>query len=119
MKPILLPVKASHSRVVPKVAAICAQFSDISVRTGPDGKKGVCGFVNAKNGFGGLTGGLPFVFDGDAAWIIIFNTEVGDPTRFTPDVLGVIGEHPVKVHDAFCENTAPVTSKPSPPKRTQ
>lgn len=68
-----------------------------------DGKKGICGQVNAKNSTGGMTGFLPFAYDGEYATIMIFNAGSGNPTSMGPDLLGITLRRRLAAHERFCK----------------
>ena len=44
------------------------------------GKQAVCGLVNARNSRGFMTGPQPFAYDGEQAYLIVFNP---GPANFT------------------------------------
>lgn len=79
-----------------------ARFSDMKVKM-VDGKKAVCGMVNAKNGSGGMTGTLPFAYDGEYASLMIFNVGQGNPTSFGSDILGVTLGTRLEAYEKFCK----------------
>lgn len=49
-----------------------ARFADLKVRT-VAGKQAVCGTVNAKNARGRMAGPQPFAYDGERAYLVIYN----------------------------------------------
>ncbi len=51
-----------------------AEFTDIQVFAGSGRRPMVCGRVNARNGFGGMTGAQRFIVGG----IVVLETEVGE-----------------------------------------
>jgi hypothetical protein len=79
-----------------------ARFQDIKIKT-VGGKKGLCGMINAKNSTGGMTGTLPFTYDGEYATIMIFNPGPGNPTSMGADILGVTLGNRLKAHDLWCK----------------
>jgi hypothetical protein len=52
----------------------------VKVRT-VRGKQSVCGLVNAKNAAGFMTGPQPFAFDGEKAYLIIYNLGPANNTK--------------------------------------
>jgi hypothetical protein len=79
-----------------------ARFQDVKIKT-VGGKKGICGQVNAKNSTGGMTGFLPFAYDGEYATIMVFNAGPGNPTSMGSDILGVTLGRRLEAHDRFCK----------------
>jgi len=79
-----------------------ARFQDVKVKM-VGGKKGICGQVNAKNSTGGMTGFLPFTYDGEYATIMVFNAGAGNPTSMGGDILGVTLNRRLEAHDRFCK----------------
>jgi hypothetical protein len=57
-----------------------ARFANVKVRT-VRGKQAVCGFFNAKNAAGIMTGPQPFAFDGEKAHLIIYNPGPANNTK--------------------------------------
>jgi hypothetical protein len=88
-----------------------AQFRNFDIKT-IAGRKGLCGQVNAKNGFGGLTGFLDVAFDGEYAWILIFNAGAGNPTSMSDSSLGASIGSRLKAHEIWC---ARPKAPPKPP----
>jgi hypothetical protein len=78
-----------------------ARFQDVKVLVG--GKKGVCGQINAKNSTGGMTGFLPFTYDGEFATVMVFNAGPGNPTSMGSDILAVTLGRRLEAHDRFCK----------------
>jgi hypothetical protein len=78
-----------------------ARFQDVKVKI-VGGKKGICGQVNAKNSTGGMTGFLPFTYDGEFATIMVFNAGAGNPTSMGSDILGITLHRRLEAHDRFC-----------------
>ena len=76
---------------------------DLKVKTAADGKKGVCGTVNARNANGGMTGPKLVVFDGQYAHILVSNEGPDNPTSFDRILLGVMLGDSLKSHDKFCK----------------
>lgn len=79
-----------------------ARFQDIKIRT-VNGKKGLCGMVNAKNSTGGMTGALSFTYDGEFATIMMFNAGPGNPTSMSADILGVTLGNRLAAHNLYCK----------------
>jgi hypothetical protein len=79
-----------------------ARFQDIKIKT-VNGKKGLCGIVNAKNSTGGMTGALSFTYDGEFATIMMFNAGPGNPTSLSADILGVTLGNRLAAHDLYCK----------------
>jgi hypothetical protein len=79
-----------------------ARFQAIKVKT-VSGKKGLCGEINAKNAMGGMTGFIPFAYDGEHASILSFNAGAGNPTSFGPDILGVTLGSRLAAPDKWCK----------------
>ena len=77
----------SYASVAQAKAAVTAQlrnpgsarFRDVKLRT-VAGKQAVCGLVNARNSRGFMTGPQPFAYDGEQAYLIVFNP---GPANFT------------------------------------
>ena len=46
-----------------------ARFEDIYAMNGSHGKRSYCGYVNAKNGFGGYTGKAQFIYMDGVIWM--------------------------------------------------
>jgi hypothetical protein len=79
-----------------------ARFQDIKIKT-VNGKKGLCGLVNAKNSTGGMTGTLSFTYDGEYATIMMFNAGPGNPTSFGADILSATLGTRLAAHDLYCK----------------
>lgn len=78
-----------------------AKFSNVKIKAG-EGKKGVCGMVNAKNGTGGMTGTNFFVYDGEHASILVTGGASQNPTSFGPDILALTVSNGLKAYEVFC-----------------
>lgn len=79
-----------------------ARFQDIKFKT-VAGKKGLCGQLNAKNAASGMTGFIPFTYDGEVATILSFNAGPGNPTSMDADILGITLGSRLKAHDTWCK----------------
>lgn len=54
-----------------------AEFSALQLRPGSNGSSAnVCGFVNSRNGFGGMTGPMRFI----AGHTVVLEEEIGEPS---------------------------------------
>ena len=81
------PAPAEDPLIAQAKAAVTAQlrnpgsarFRDVKLRT-VAGKQAVCGLVNARNSRGFMTGPQPFAYDGEQAYLIVFNP---GPANFT------------------------------------
>jgi hypothetical protein len=78
------------------------RFQNIKLKT-VAGKKGLCGEVNAKNAMGGMTGFVPFAYDGQYAYILSFNAGTGNPTSLGADIWGVTVGSRLEAHDKWCK----------------
>lgn len=80
-----------------------AVFHEMTIKT-VAGERGICGEVNAKNAFGGMTGFIPFAYDGKNAYVMSFNAGVGNPTIMTADIWGITLGTRLKAHDKWCDS---------------
>jgi hypothetical protein len=80
-----------------------AQFSRLRTVT-ISGRSAVCGSVNAKNAFGGMTGPVPFAWDGTNAYVLSFNAGAGNPTILGPDVWSVSLGSRLRNYDKWCKD---------------
>jgi hypothetical protein len=80
-----------------------AQFRDLKVKSAQGGKKGVCGLVNAKNAFGGLTGPQMFSFDGEHAYLLITDAGTGNSSSMGADILAVTLGSRLEAYERFCK----------------
>jgi hypothetical protein len=79
-----------------------ARFQEIKIKT-VNGKKALCGRVNAKNSTGGMTGALSFTYDGEYATIMMFNAGPGNPTSMSADILGATLGNRLAAHNLYCK----------------
>ncbi len=78
-----------------------ARFQDVKVRA-VEGKQAVCGLVNAKNARGGMTGLQPFAYDGEHAYLIIYNPGPANSTSLSAGVLGDSMGSRLKKYNRLC-----------------
>jgi hypothetical protein len=118
-----LPIPAAAPKAAPKTAAEdpavaaakarilkilvdpdSAKFSNVRIRTAPDGSRAVCGDVNAKNSLGGFAGNRMFVVDSSMVpRVLVERSGPQNPTTFDNLVLGAsLGEN-LKVHSKYCQ----------------
>jgi hypothetical protein len=75
-----------------------AEFKNIKVKT-VGGVKGLCGELNAKNAMGGMTGYIPWAYDGKFAYVIAFNAGPGNPNALGLASVGRRND----AHDKWCK----------------
>jgi hypothetical protein len=80
-----------------------ARFSNLKVRAAADGAKGVCGEVNARNAFGGMTGPKLIVYDGKIGRVMVSEDGPGNPTDFDRTLLGITLRETLQAYDRFCK----------------
>jgi hypothetical protein len=78
-----------------------ARFQNVKVRT-VRGKQTVCGQFNAKNAAGFMTGPQPFAFDGEQAFLIIYNPGPANSTN--QDAYSLAGDmaNRLKAYSRLC-----------------
>lgn len=79
-----------------------AIFQNIKIKT-VSGKRGICGDVNAKNALGGMTGFIPFAYNGEHAYIMVFNAGAGNPTDASADILSATLHSTLETHQKWCK----------------
>lgn len=79
-----------------------ARFQNIKIKM-VEGAKGLCGEINAKNASGGMTGFIPWAYDGQYAYILSFNQGPGNPTSLTGDIWSISMGSRLKAHDKWCK----------------
>ncbi len=79
-----------------------ARFQDIKIKTVGD-VKGLCGQINAKNAAGGMTGFIPWMYDGKNAYVLAFNPSAGNPTILDAQLLGITLGSRLEAHDKWCK----------------
>ena len=79
-----------------------AKFQNIKIKT-VGGAKGLCGEINAKNAAGGMTGFIPWAYDGKNAYVLAFNPGAGNPTSLGSDLWGITLGSRLEAHDKWCK----------------
>ena len=80
-----------------------AKFSDVAVHVSPDGEKVVCGKVNAKNGFGGMTGNKDFYVHSKVNRIVVSGRADENPMSGGGDILAMLFTESIKEHAKYCK----------------
>jgi hypothetical protein len=78
-----------------------ARFQDVKLRA-VGGKQAVCGLVNATNARGRMTGLQPFAYDGEHAYLIIYNPGPANSSSLSADVLGESMGSRLKNYNRLC-----------------
>ncbi len=79
-----------------------AQFQDVKIRV-VGGKSGVCGDVNSKNAMGGMTGAIPFAFDGERASVMAWDAGPSNGTTLDREDLDVTLGDRLKAYGTWCK----------------
>jgi hypothetical protein len=98
--PLVAKAKAAVKRQLRDPGS--AQFQDVKTRV-VTGKSGVCGNVNSKNAMGGMTGPIPFAYDGDHAFILAWDAGASNGTSLDRDILAVTLGDRLKAYDTWCK----------------
>lgn len=99
--PLIAAAKATVRKQLREPAS--ASFQNVKIRSNAAGNRGVCGTVNARNAFGGMTGPKLFVFDGKAARVLVSNDGPENGTSLDRTLLGVMLGESLRLHDQFCK----------------
>jgi hypothetical protein len=78
-----------------------ARFARVKLRT-VGGKQAVCGLVSAKNLAGVMPPGQPFAFDGEQAYLVIYNPGPANITSMDARKLGEAMTGRIKAYNRLC-----------------
>jgi hypothetical protein len=96
-------IAAAKARVKMQLRdAESVKFQSIKIKT-VNGQKGLCGELNANNAAGGMTGFIPWGYDGKDAFVLAFNAGSGNPTILGADLWGVTLGSRLAAHDKWCK----------------
>ena len=79
-----------------------ATFDDVKAKT-VSGKRVVCGGVDSKNAKGGMTGPIPFAFDGDRVAIMAWEGGPANGTLFDAEKLGATLRDRLDEYNTYCK----------------
>jgi hypothetical protein len=82
-----------------------AKFDDVEAKT-VAGKRVVCGAISSKNAHGGMTGPIPFAFDGDRVAIMAWEGGPANGTSSDAEKLAATLRDRLDEYNAYCKRFA-------------
>jgi len=78
------------------------KFGSVSVKVADDNTKAVCGTVDSRNDTDGMTGPIPFVYDGTKTYLLVSSGGADNGTIYDGTYLTQGYESASAIHDKFC-----------------